>query len=73
MLTPGRVREWRLGHVLVSIPCNLDPCVKFSLILLFDNLLHAARIVSVTDTFNSLPHQASINHSRHSVHKISLR
>jgi len=38
----GRVREWRLGIVrLVSIPCHLEPDVRFSLIRLSDNLLPA--------------------------------
>jgi len=38
----GRVREWRLGMRLVSIPCHIEPDVRFSLIRLSDNLLPAA-------------------------------
>jgi len=41
----SRVREWRLGFdelILVSIPCHIEPDMRFSLIRLSDNLLPAA-------------------------------
>jgi hypothetical protein len=44
-LSGGRVREWRLGFdelLLVSIPCHIEPDMRFSLIRLSDNLLPAA-------------------------------
>jgi len=41
----GRVKGWRLGYVLVSIPCHIEPDVRFSLIRLSDNLLPGAFMV----------------------------
>ena len=38
-----RVRGWRLGcHILVSIPCHLEPYVRFSLIRLSDRFRQSA-------------------------------
>jgi len=39
----GRVKGWRLGRkALVSIPCHIEPDMRFSLIRLSDNLLPGA-------------------------------
>jgi hypothetical protein len=39
----GRVKGWRLGRkALVSIPCHIEPDMRFSLIRLSDNLLPEA-------------------------------
>jgi hypothetical protein len=54
----GRVREWRLGIVrLVSIPCHLEPDVRFSLIRLSDNLLLGVFKTSIASAFDNLPRQ----------------
>jgi hypothetical protein len=42
-LSSGRVKGWRLGRkALVSIPCHIEPDMRFSLIRLSDNLLPEA-------------------------------
>jgi hypothetical protein len=42
-LSAGRVKGWRLGRkALVSIPCHIEPDMRFSLIRLSDNLLPGA-------------------------------
>lgn len=56
-LSGGRVREWRLGISLVSIPCHLEPDVRFSLIRLSDNLLLGVFKTSIASAFDNLPHQ----------------
>jgi len=39
----SRVKGWRLGRkALVSIPCHIEPDMRFSLIRLSDNLLPGA-------------------------------
>jgi hypothetical protein len=53
----GRVREWRLGMGLVSIPCHLEPDVRFSLIRLSDNLLLGVFKTFIASAFNNLTHQ----------------
>ena len=47
-------------HILVSIPCHLEPYVRFSLIRLSDNLLPGACTVPVPIPFICFPHQACI-------------
>ena len=54
----GRVREWRLDFAsLVSIPCHLEPDVRFSLIRLSDNLLLGVFKTTIASAFVNLPRQ----------------
>ena len=70
----GRVREWRLGIVsLVSIPCHLEPDVRFSLIRLSDNLLLGVFKTSIVSAFSNLAHQVRPLHICLLALKYSLR
>jgi hypothetical protein len=43
--------------VLVSIPCHIEPCMRFSLTRLTDNLRLGVFKPSIVTTFHNLPYQ----------------
>jgi len=58
---------------LVSIPCHLEPDLRFSLIRLTDNLLPVACTVPTHDPLYNLPHQISLIRFHCLAHRHSLR
>ena len=59
--------------VLVSIPCHIEPDMRFSLIRLSDNLLLGVFKTSIVPTFTNLPYQVKPFHICLLTLKYSLR
>jgi len=59
--------------VLVSIPCHIEPDMRFSLIRLSDNLRLGVFKTFVVPTFSNLPQQVKPLHVRLLALKYSLR
>src|SRR3989337_2257326 len=62
-----------LHPILVSIPCHLEPDVRFALIRLSDNLLPGVFKTSIVPALHNLPRQAKPLHFRLLALKYSLR
>ena len=59
--------------VLVSIPCHIEPCMRFSLTRLSDNLLLGVFKTSIVPAFTNLPRQVKPLHICLLALKYSLR
>src|SRR4030042_4644512 len=62
-----------LYHILVSIPCHIEPDMRFSLIRLTDNLLLGVFKTSIVPALYNLPRQAKHLHFCLLALKYSLR